>query len=171
MPSTSIVDSSTGSGTTTTGLVPMLTEANINSIFSATSATTVGSTTNNAVTGQRDIYTFSDGTGATMAKAVIDPFILISSNSTTTALSSIATTSGGGFAFTALKGLRMYNAPTNDQITITSNITGFPACKLPPGTYMIWATESANGITLGAGNTITAAGTNGNIAVVTMLVS
>ncbi len=149
----------------------MLTEANINSIFSATSATTVGSTTNNAVTGQRDIYTFSDGTGATMAKAVRDPFILISSNSTTTALSSIATTSGGGFAFTALKGLRMYNAPTNDQITITSNITGFPACKLPPGTYMIWATESANGITIASGNTITAAGTTGNIAVVTMLVS
>ncbi len=149
----------------------MLTEANINSIFSATSATTVGSTTNNAVTGQRDIYTFSDGTGAAMAKAVIDPSIVIASNSTTFALSSTSTTSGGAFAYTAIKGLRMYNAPTNDIITITSNITGFPGCKLPPGTYMVWATESANGITIAAGNTITAAGTNGNIAVVTMLVS
>jgi hypothetical protein len=161
---------STGSGTTT-GNTPMLTEANINSIFSATSATTVGSTTNNAVTGQRDIYTFSDGTGAAMAKAVIDPSIVIASNSTTFALSSTSTTSGGAFAYTAIKGLRMYNAPTNDIITITSNITGFPGCKLPPGTYMVWATESANGITIAAGNTITAAGTNGNIAVVTMLVS
>lgn len=149
----------------------MLTEANINSIFSATSATTVGSTTNNAVTGQRDIYSFSDGTGATMAKAVVDPYIIIASNSTTFALSSTATTSGGVFAYTALKGLRMYNAPTNDQITITSNITGFPACKLPPGTYMVWATESANGLAIASGNTITAAGTNGNIAVITMLVS
>jgi hypothetical protein len=161
---------STGSGTTT-GNAPMLTEANINSIFSATSATTVGSTTNNAVTGQRDIYSFSDGTGATMAKAVVDPYIIIASNSTTFALSSTATTSGGVFAYTALKGLRMYNAPTNDQITITSNITGFPACKLPPGTYMVWATESANGLAIASGNTITAAGTNGNIAVITMLVS
>jgi hypothetical protein len=171
MPSTSIVDSSTGSGTTTTGLVPMLTEASINSIFSATSATTVGSTTNNAVTGQRDIYSFSDGFGSQMAKAVIDPAIVIASNSTTFALSSTLTTSGGSFGYTSLKGLRMYNAPTNDLITITSNITGFPACKLPPGTYMVWATESASGITLAGGNTITAAGTNGNIAVVTMLVS
>lgn len=149
----------------------MLTEASINSIFSATSATTVGSTTNNAVTGQRDVYSFSNGTGATMAKAVVDPYVIIASNSTTFALSSTTTTSGGVFAYTALKGLRMYNAPTNDQITITSNITGFPACKLPPGTYMVWATESANGIAMAAGNTITAAGTNGNIAVVTMLVS
>jgi hypothetical protein len=149
----------------------MLTEASINSIFSATSATTVGSTTNNAVTGQRDVYTFSDGTGATMAKAVIDPAIVIASNSTTFALSSTSTTSGGAFYHTSIKGLRMYNAPTNDAITITSNISGFPACKLPPGTYMVWATESANGITISAGNTITAAGTNGNIAVVTMLVS
>lgn len=170
MPSTSTVDSSTGSGTIT-GLVPMLTEANINSIFSATSATTVGSTTNNAVTGQRDIYSFSDGTGATMAKAVVDPSIIISSNSTTIALSNTTSTSGSAFAYTAIKGLRMYNAPTNDQITITSNISGFPACKLPPGTYMVWATESANGIAISSGNTITAAGTNGNIAVVTMLVS
>ena len=149
----------------------MLTEASINSIFSATSATTVGSTTNNAVTGQRDVYSFSNGTGATMAKAVVDPYVIIASNSATFALSSTTTTSGGVFAYTALKGLRMYNAPTNDQITITSNITGFPACKLPPGTYMVWATESANGIAMAAGNTITAAGTNGNIAVVTMLVS
>ena len=149
----------------------MLTEANINSIFSATSATTVGSTTNNAVTGQRDIYSFSDGFGPAAAKAVIDPAIVISSNSTTVALSSTLTTSGGVFAYTALKGLRMYNAPTNDQITITSNISGFPTCKLPPGSYMVWATESANGIALASGKTITANGTNGNIAVVTMLVS
>jgi hypothetical protein len=171
MPSTSTIVTAGVVTAGSPGSVATLAAANVNSMFSATCSTAVGSTVNSAQTGQRDIYNFVDGVGAAMAKAVVDPYIIITSNSTTFALSSTATTSGGVFAYTSLKGLRLYNSPTNDQITITSNISGFPACKLPPGSYMVWATESANGIAIASGNTITAAGTTGNIAVITMIVS
>jgi hypothetical protein len=145
--------------------------ASVNSSIVATATTTTGMTVTSSVTTQRDVFLYANGTGAANATAVIDPLITIAANSTTTTLGSLLTTSGANFTFTALKAVRMFNSATNDQITITSNITGFPACKLPPNTFMTWCSGSANGLAIASGNTITSAGTTGNISVITLLVS
>lgn len=145
--------------------------ASVNSSIVATATTTTGMTVTSSVTTQRDVFLYANGTGAANATAVIDPLITIAANSTTTTLSSLLTTSGANFTFSALKAVRMFNAATNDVITITSNITGFPACKLPPNTFMTWCSGSANGLAIASGNTITSAGTTGNISVITLLVS
>jgi len=143
----------------------------VNTSFSATSVSTVGLTVTSAVTSQRDNYTFENGTGAGYVTAAFDQAITIASNSTTITLGSLTSTSGAAFAHTSLKAVRMYNSSANGNITITSNITGFPVCQLAPDTSLVWTTRSAAGLTIASGNTITAAGTNGNIAVLTMLVS
>ena len=145
--------------------------ASVNSSIVATATTTTGMTVTSSVTTQRDVFLYANGTGAANATAVIDPPVTIAANSTTTTLGSLLTTSGANFTFTALKAVRMFNAATNDVITITSNITGFPACKLPPNTFMTWCSGSANGLAIASGNTITSAGTTGNISVITLLVS
>ena len=145
--------------------------ASVNSSIVATATTTTGMTVTSSVTTQRDVFLYANGTGAANATAVIDPLITIAANSTTTTLSSLLTTSGANFTFSALKAVRMFNAATTDVITITSNITGFPACKLPPNTFMTWCSGSANGLAIASGNTITSAGTTGNISVITLLVS
>lgn len=145
--------------------------ASVNSSIVATATTTTGMTVTSSVTTQRDVFLYANGTGAANATAVIDPLITIAANSTTTTLGSLLTTSGANFTFTALKAVRMFNAATNDAITITSNITGFPACKLPPNTFITWCSGSANGLAIASGNTITSAGTTGNISVITLLVS
>lgn len=145
--------------------------ASVNSSIVATATTTTGMTVTSSVTTQRDVFLYANGTGAANATAVIDPLVTIAANSTTTTLGSLLTTSGANFTFTALKAVRMFNAATNDVITITSNITGFPACKLPPNTFMTWCSGSANGLAIASGNTITSAGTTGNISVITLLVS
>ena len=145
--------------------------ASVNSSIVATATTTTGMTVTSSVTTQRDVFLYANGTGAANATAVIDPLITIAANSTTTTLGSLLTTSGANFTFTALKAVRMFNSATNDAITITSNITGFPACKLPPNTFMTWCSGSANGLTITGGNTITSAGTTGNISVITLIVS
>jgi len=129
--------------------------ASVNSSIVATATTTTGMTVTSSVTTQRDVFLYANGTGAANATAVIDPLI----------------TSGANFTFTALKAVRMFNSATNDAITITSNITGFPACKLPPNTFMTWCSGSANGLAIASGNTITSAGTTGNISVITLIVS
>lgn len=143
----------------------------VNTSFVATAVSTVGLTVTSAVTSQRDNYTFENGTGAGLATAAFDPTITIVSNSTTVTLGSLTSTSGVAFAHTALKAVRMYNSSSNGNITITSNISGFPVCRLAPDTSLVWTTRSAAGLTIASGNTITAAGTTGNIAVLTMLVS
>jgi len=145
--------------------------ASVNSSIVATATTTTGMTVTSSVTTQRDVFLYANGTGAANATAVIDPLITIAANSTTTTLGSLLTTSGANFTFTALKAVRMFNSATNDAITITSNITGFPACKLPPNTFMTWCSGSANGLAIASGNTITSAGTTGNISVITLIVS
>jgi hypothetical protein len=145
--------------------------ASVNSSIVATATTTTGMTVTSSVTTQRDVFLYANGTGAANATAVIDPLITIAANSTTTTLGSLLTTSGANFTFTALKAVRMFNSATNDAITITSNITGFPACKLPPNTFMTWCSGSANGLAITGGNTITSAGTTGNISVITLIVS
>jgi hypothetical protein len=156
---------------TTANATSTLSTASINSVFQASVASAVGSTANTFATGQKDLYSFVNGNGPACATAVVDPSIVVASNSTTITLSTLTTTGGGSWAFTALKGLRLYNAPTNDNLTITSNITGFPACKLPPGSFLVFGSEAANGITVTGANTITANGTNGNVAVITMILS
>jgi len=156
---------------TTANATAALSTASINSVFQATVASAVGSTASTFATGQKDLYSFVNGNGSACATAVVDPSVVIASNSTTITLSALTSTGGGSWAFTALKGLRLYNAPTNDNLTITSNITGFPACKLPPGSFLVFGSESANGITVAGTNTITANGTNGNVAVITMILS
>lgn len=145
--------------------------ASVTGSFVATATTTAGLTVTSSVTTQRDVFIFANGTGAANATAVLDALVTISANSTTTALGSLLTTSGANFTFTAIKAVRMFNSATNDPITITSNITGFPVCKLPPNTYLTWCSGSANGLVIAGGNTITSAGTTGNISVITLLVS
>lgn len=139
--------------------------------FVANDINSAGSTTTTAATNKRDSYAFTAGTGSLQASGVIDPVITIASNSTVTTLSSLKTTGGANFSFTGLKGIRLYNAGTNGNITVTSNITGFPACTLPPDSALIFTTSNANGLAISGTNTITANGTNGNILVCTLLVS
>lgn len=148
-----------------------LSSTTINAVFSATDTYTIGSTQVDAVTSARDVYSFANGTGETQAQAVIDPYIAIVSNSTVTTLGNLTTTSGKSFAYTSIKGLRLFNSPTNGNVTITSNITGFPAVTMPPGSSLIWSTPSANGWVINSNNTITANGISGNVIVATMLVS
>lgn len=145
--------------------------ADIKCLFVATDTKTVGSTDTTAATNRRDSYTYTTGNGSLQANGVLDASILIASNSTVTTVGSLTTTGGATFAFTGIKGLRLYNAATNGNITVTSNITGFPACTLPPDSALIFSTASANGITIASTNTITANGVNGNSLVCTMLVS
>ena len=165
------VSNGTSNGTTPGAVYMGLSATTINAVFSATDSYTVGSTEVDASTSARDVYAFSNGTGSLSAKAVIDPYIVISSNSTVTPLGSLLTTSGNSFSYSGIKGIRLYNAPTNGNITVTSNITGFPSCVLPADSTLIFATANANGYAINGNNTITANGTNGNILVCTMLVS
>lgn len=145
--------------------------ASIDCSFVGTDTKTVGSTTTTAATNKRDYYQFTPGTGSLQANGVLDPSIAIASNSTVTSLSSLTTTGGASFAFTGLKGVRLYNAATNGNITVSSNITGFPACTLPPDSAIVFTTSNATGLAIAGGNTITANGTNGNVLVCTLLVS
>lgn len=132
---------------------------------------TSGSTTITAATNKRDYYQFTSGSGSLQANGILDPTITIASNSTVTTLSGLTTTGGASFAFTGLKGLRLYNSATNGNVTVSSNITGFPACALPPDSAMIFTTSNATGLAIAGGNTITANGTNGDVLVCTLLVS
>ena len=145
--------------------------ASVNTSFAATSVSSTGLTVTSAVTSQRDNYVFENGTAAGCVTAAFDATINIVSNSTTISLGSLTSTSGVAFGHTYLKALRFYNSSANGNVTITSNIAGFPVCRLAPDTSLVWTTRSAAGLTIASGNTITAAGITGNIAVLTMLVS
>lgn len=165
------VSNGTSNGTTPGAVYMGLSATTINAVFSATDSYTVGSTEVDASTSARDVYAFSNGTGATQAQAVIDPYISIASNSTVTTLGNLTTTSGKYFAYTSIKGLRLFNDPLNGNVTISSNITGFPNITMLPGSSLFWSTSNANGWAINANNTITANGVTGNIIVITMLVS
>lgn len=145
--------------------------ADVKSTFSATDTKTVGSTDTNALTNRRDAYTFTTGNGSLQANGVLDQFITIASNSTLTTLGNLTTTGGATFAFTGLKGLRLYNSATNGNITVTSNITGFPVCTLPPDSALVFMTGNATGLGIASTNTITANGITGNVLTCTMIVS
>lgn len=135
----------------------------------ATKSTAVTTTT--AATGRRDSYVYSNGTGSLQITSAIDTNITIASNSTTTALSSLTDTLGAAFSFTKVKGIRVYSPSTNGNVTVTSNITGFPVGVLLPNTTWAAATGHANGYAIAGTNTITFAGVTSDIVTLTLLVS
>lgn len=131
----------------------------------------VGSTTQQSKVGKLDVINFSNGTGANQCTAIVDPNITIASNSTTITFGNLTTTQGDAWNFTKLKGYRLYNADTNGNITVTSSALGLSGLVLPPGTFVAMGSSSANGLTVSNATTVVANGTNGNILVLTMLVS
>lgn len=149
-----------------------ITSASIQGSINAVDTTVIGSTATSANTRKLDTIAFVSGVNANEIQAVVDPSIVISSNSTIIAIGNTTTTAGSVFAYTELKGLRLYNAPTNNgNITVTVSGTGINALALPPGSFVVYGSSSANGIAISNATTITANGTNGDILVCTMLVS
>lgn len=130
-------------------------------------------TTRTAQTSKRDTLTFANGTGALEVSGVVDTQITIAANSTTTALSSLTDTLEGSFAFTELKAWRISTPAGNaGNVTITSNITGFPSgFTLLPNSTIGFATADANGTTVAAANNVTVAGTNNDTVNVTLFLS
>ena len=131
----------------------------------------VGSTTQQSKISKLDVINFSNGTDANQCTAIVDPNITIASNSTTITFGNLTTTQGAAWNFTELKGYRLYNADTNGNITVTSSALGLNNLVLPPGTFIAMGSSSANGLTVSNATTVIANGTNGNILVLTMLVS
>jgi hypothetical protein len=131
----------------------------------------VGSSSQETRINKLDVINFSNGTGANQCTAIVDPNITISANSTTITFGNLTTTQGAAWNFTELKGYRLYNADTNGNITVTSTALGLNGLTLPPGTFMAFGSNSANGLTVSNATTVVANGTNGNILVLTMFVS
>lgn len=131
----------------------------------------VGSTSQETRINKLDVINFSNGTGANQCTAIVDPNITISANSTTITFGNLTTTQGAAWNFTELKGYRLYNADSNGNITVTSTALGLNGLTLPPGTFMAFGSNSANGLTVSNATTVVANGTNGNILVLTMFVS
>jgi hypothetical protein len=131
----------------------------------------VGSTSQETRINKLDVINFSNGTGANQCTAIVDPNITISANSTTITFGNLTTTQGAAWNFTELKGYRLYNADSNGNITVTSTALGLNGLTLPPGTFMAFGSNSANGLTISNATTVVANGTNGNILVLTMFVS
>jgi hypothetical protein len=131
----------------------------------------VGSTSQETRINKLDVINFSNGTGANQCTAIVDPNITISANSTTITFGNLTTTQGAAWNFTELKGYRIYNADSNGNITVTSTALGLNGLTLPPGTFMAFGSNSANGLTISNATTVVANGTNGNILVLTMFVS
>lgn len=130
-------------------------------------------TTRTAQTSRRDTLTFSNGTGSLEIAGVVDAQITIAANSTATALSSLTDTLEGSFAFTELKAWRISTPAGNTgNVTLTSNITGFPTgYTLLPNSTIGFATAHASGTTVAAANNITVAGTNNDTVNVTLFLS
>lgn len=131
----------------------------ITSAVSASATKTIGQST---VTGKTDYstsYRLANGTSSAQATDVIDANI--TANGTAVALSSLVTTLGDAFGTkTKLKSITLQNDAANTgNITITSNITGMPVGVLQPDTEINYHTNSAGGLTIASGNTITATGT------------
>jgi hypothetical protein len=131
----------------------------------------VGSTSQETRINKLDVINFANGTGANQCTAIVDPNITISANSTTITFGNLTTTQGAAWNFTELKGYRLYNADSNGNITVTSTALGLNGLTLPPGTFMAFGSNSANGLTISNATTVVANGTNGNILVLTMFVS
>ena len=139
----------------------------------ATANETSALTTRTAQTSKRDSLSFANGTGSLGISGVVDTQITIAANSTTTALSSLTDTLEGSFGFTELKAWRISTPSTNaGNVTITSNITGFPSgFTLLPNSTIGYATANASGTTVAAANNVTVAGTNNDTVNVTLFLS
>jgi hypothetical protein len=148
-----------------------ISSATMQFVVSATAAESAAVTTYTAVTAKRDTFAFANGTGSLEATGVIDVNITIAGGATVTALSTLVDTLENAFAYTELKGVRIFNAAANANVTITSNITGFPVGVLLPNSTLGMATSFANGLTIAGTNTITVTGTNTNVVTLTLLVS
>jgi hypothetical protein len=131
----------------------------------------VGSSSLETRINKLDVINFANGTDANQCTAIVDPNITISANSTTITFGNLTTTQGAVWNFTELKGYRLYNADSNGNITVTSTALGLNGLTLPPGTFMAFGSNSANGLTVSNATTVIANGTNGNILVLTMFVS
>lgn len=141
--------------------------------IAATANETSALTTRTAQTNKRDTITFANGSGSLEITGVIDTAITVVSNSTVTTLSSLTDTLEGSFGSTELKAWRISTPATNvGNVTVTSNITGFPTGGiLHPNATIGGYTAHANGTTIAGTNTITVAGVNNDIANVTLYVS
>lgn len=141
--------------------------------IAATANETAALTTRTAQTNKRDTITFANGSGSLEVLGVIDTLITVVSNSTVTPLSSLTDTLEGTFGSTELKAWRISTPSTNvGNVTITSNITGFPSGGvLHPNATIGGYTAHANGTTIAGVNTITVAGVNNDVANVTLFVS
>lgn len=146
--------------------------ASVQGAVNAVDTAVTGSTSTSANTRSLNSISFVSGANANEIQAVVDPSIVIASNSTVITLGNTTTTAGNAFAYTELKGLRITNAATNSgNITVTVSGTGINALTLPPGSFLVYGSSSANGIAVSNATTITANGVNGDILVCTMLVS
>lgn len=149
-----------------------ITSASVQGAINAVDTAVTGSTSTSANTRKLDSISFVSGANANEIQAVVDPSIVIASNSTVITLGNTTTTAGNVFAYTELKGMRIANTATNaGNITVTVSGTGINALALPPGSFVVYGSSSANGIAISNATTITANGTNGDILICTMLVS
>lgn len=134
---------------------------------------TAALTTRTAQTNKKDTATFANGTGSLQITNVVDAQVTIAANSTATALSSLTDTLENAVTYSKLKAWRISTPATNaGNVTVTSNITGFPSGGvLHPNATIGGYTSFANGTAIAGANTITAAGTNGDTVNVTLFVS
>lgn len=130
-------------------------------------------TTRTAQTSKRDTLTFANGTGSLEIAGVVDTQITIAANSTATALSSLTDTMENAFAFTELKAWRISTPAGNTgNVTVTSNITGFPTgYTLLPNSTIGYATGDANGTAVAGTNNLTVAGIDNDTVNVTLFLS
>lgn len=142
-------------------------------VVAATANESSALTTRTAQTSKRDSVSFANGTGSLEIAGVVDTQITVVANSTTTALSTLTDTLEGTFSYTELKAWRISTPSTNvGNVTVTSNITGFPSGGvLHPNATIAGFTAFANGTTVAAANTITAAGVNSDTVNVTLYLS
>jgi len=148
-----------------------ISSAQIQIVLAATANESFAVTKQTAQTAKRDTVAYSNGSNSTCITAVIDNNITISTNSTTTTLSTLTDTLDSAFAGTELKGWRLAAPSTNAaNVTVTSNITGLWTGTLEPNTTVALAT-GGEGFTIAGTNNITAAGNNNDILTVTLFVS
>ena len=148
-----------------------ISSAQIQIVLAATANESFAVTKQTAQTAKRDNVAYSNGSNSTCITAVVDNNITISTNSTTTTLSTLTDTLDSAFAGTELKGWRLAAPSTNAaNVTVTSNITGLWTGTLEPNTTVALAT-GGEGFAIAGTNNITAAGNNNDILTVTLFVS
>lgn len=132
----------------------------------------VGSTKVTASSEMKDNVKFTNGAGALQFTDVIEASI--NANGTPVALSSLSSPAGAsGSSFTKLKGIGLYNPPTNNAISLASSASGagLHVGRVDPGATIIIPYPSAAGITVTGATTFTATGTAGQFLRVLLLLA